>query len=257
MFRNELPFYRRFHGGIQQMYYTGKHPIVARPRRPARPRAVPPPAPPTSPRPRHMRRRRRQAKEHRRARAVCEDATKLFRHSHAGAVQPPRPTTPPLHAQHIRWRHAAAPRPAPRPRPPRTHRLHARNRERRAGQRAATHGSGETQPRREGGHEESLDKRRAPATRDGGAAAHVGPRCSAVNARSTAAGCASHINNDDEMTMFGRRCEKFAARDQPKTHVVRPVHRAAPDASPPAAIAARRALSSFWQSFLCAPQSSL
>ena len=41
-----------------------------------------------------------------------------------------------------------------------------------------------------------------------------------------------------------------------RTRVVRPVHRAAPDAAPPAAIAARRALSSFWQSFLCAPQSS-
>ena len=35
------------------------------------------------------------------------------------------------------------------------------------------------------------------------------------------------------------------------------IHRAAPGASPPAAIAARRAMSSFWQSFLCAPQSSV
>ena len=50
------------------------------------------------------------------------------------------------------------------------------------------------------------------------------------------------------------RREGRRARDLPKMRVMHPVHRVAPDASPPAAIAARRALSSFWQSF-CAPPS--
>ena len=54
-----------------------------------------------------------------------------------------------------------------------------------------------------------------------------------------------------------RRCAPAQDVRQPKTHVVHPVHRAVPDASPPAANAARRDSSSFWQSFLCAPQSSV
>ena len=42
-----------------------------------------------------------------------------------------------------------------------------------------------------------------------------------------------------------RRCAPAQDARRPKTRIVHPVHRAAPAASPPAAIAARRALSSF------------
>ena len=155
-------------------------------------RRVPPP-----PRPRRTRWRRRQMKEHRRARVVCGEATKSFRQLRAGAEQPPRPpnaaaagatfsTAPDICA--VPRRNSFCRRAPPYPHPPQMYRLHATE-ICYDGQRVAKHGRGQGQPRREGGHEGVTRSRRwrAPATRDGGAAAPTGPRCSAASARPTVA----------------------------------------------------------------------